>query len=159
MNRIESVLINCTLNAAEIIDLLNSLHVYMQRGCLDFENRGALDDLDYYRLTGISSANFDKLFSCISSEIRNTSARSARTCLAILLVKLRTGLSHSILSTLFIMSRRAIGKAIHSARIALMKCFVPMHLGLDHITRKDFITHHTRNMAKELFAEGADVAI
>jgi len=57
------------------------------------------------------------------------------------------------------MSRRTISKVIHSARIALMKCFVSMHLGLDHKTREDFITHHTRNMAKELFTEGADVAI
>jgi len=140
MNRIESVSINCTLNAAEITDLLNSLRVCMQRVLR--LNRGASDDLDYYRLTGTSSANFDQLFSCISSEIRNTSARSARTCLAILLVKLRTGLSHSILSTLFIMSKRAIGKAIHSVRIALMKCFVSMYLGLDHNKRRFHYTSY-----------------
>jgi len=34
-----------------------------------------------------------------------------------------------------------------------------MHLGLDHITRDNFIKEHTRNLAKDLFAEGEDVAI
>jgi len=130
----------------------------MQKGFLDFENPGALSDIDYHRLTGISGANFNNLFSCVKSEIRSTLGRSAHTCIAILLMKLRTELSHSILSTLFDLPRRTIGRAIHSAKKALMKCFVPMHLDLDHITRNNFVKQHTRDL-KDLFAEGEDVAI
>jgi len=74
-------------------------------------------------------------------------------------MKLRTGLSHSLLSTLFQMPRRYIGKAIESARTALMNKFVPFHLGLDHISREYFIEHHTRDLAKYLFANGKDIAI
>jgi len=33
------------------------------------------------------------------------------------------------------------------------------HLGLNHISRDDFINLHTRNLAKSLFAEGKNVAI
>jgi len=68
-------------------------------------------------------------------------------------------MSHSILSSLFGIQRRTIGKSIHSARKALMEDFVPNHLDLNHITREDFIRLHTRGMAKNLFAEGKDVAI
>jgi len=100
-NRIEAVSDTSTLSASQITDLLNDLRACVQRGFLDFENPGALSDIDYHRLTGISGANFDNLFSYVKSKIRSTLARSARTCIAILLMKLRTGLSHSILSTLF----------------------------------------------------------
>ena len=74
-------------------------------------------------------------------------------------MKLRTGLSHSILSTLFQMPRRYIGKTIDSVRKDVMDKFVPLHLGLEHIGREYFIEHHTRDLAKALFANGEDVAI
>jgi len=56
------------------------------------------------------------------------------------------------------MLRRYIGKAIKSARTALMNKFVPFHLGLDH-SREYFIEHHTRDLAKYLFANGKDITI
>jgi len=57
------------------------------------------------------------------------------------------------------MPRRYIGKAIESARTALMNKIVPFHFGLDHISREYFIEHHTRDLAKYLFANGKDIAI
>lgn len=148
VNRIEISMNSSTMNSTEISDLLNSLRVLAKKKSLDFYTPGAFNDLDYRRLIGISEADFSNLFEYIKSKIRNTSARSAKTCLAILLMKLRTGMSKSILSTLFGLSRRAVGKAIHSARQALMEDFVPHHLGMAHITRDDFIKNHTRDIAK-----------
>lgn len=120
----------------------------MQRRFLDFENPGALSDIDYRRLIRISGANFDKLFSYVKNEICSTLARSARTCIAILLMKLRTRLFHSIVSIFFGLPRKIIDKAIHFARKTFLKCFVLMHLGLDYITRDNFIKEHTRNLAR-----------
>ena len=125
MNRIRAVSDTTTLTAPEISELLNELCKCAQRGLLDFENSGALTDTDYYRLTGLSGLQFNNIFKKIDGEIRSTSGRGARTCLAILLVKLKTGLSHSLLSTFFGLPKRKIGRAIHSARKAMMKSFVP----------------------------------
>lgn len=89
-----------TINGEEVTKLLNDLRVYAQKGLLDFDTPGGLSDTDNLRLTGISASDFNDLFEFVKSYIRNTSARSARNCLAILLMKLRTGLSHAVLSTL-----------------------------------------------------------
>lgn len=157
--RLKAVSDSTSLSSSELTDLLNHLRSYARRDLLDFSNPGALSDLDYHRLTGISATDFDNLFEYIKGYVRSTSARSARSCLGIFLMKLRTGLSHSILSTLFGVSRRTIGKAITSARQALLKDFVPKHLGLAHLTRDDFIKIHTTDMAKGLFSEDEDVVI
>lgn len=158
-NRIQSASDSTILSSSEVTELLNHLRSYARRDLLDFNTPGTLSDIDYHRLTGISEADFNDLFNYVKPYIRNTSARSARCCLGILLMKLRTGLSHSILSTLFGLRRRSIGKAIHSARKAILKDFVPKHLGLQHMTRENFIQNHTTDLAKGLFSDKDDVAI
>jgi len=80
---------------------------------------------------------------CIKKTIHLISTRSYRTCLAVPLLKLRIGLSHSILSVFFKISRRVISKCIRTATRALIVDFVPLHLGLGHISR-DFIKIHTQ---------------
>jgi len=74
-------------------------------------------------------------------------------------MKLRTGLSLSVLSTLFALQKKRVSRAIAAARTALLSMFVPNFLGTNHISREDFITKHTRTMAKTLFAGGEDVCI
>jgi len=105
---------------------------------------------------GVSRNDFEIMANCIKKTVRSTSTRSYRTCLAVLLVKLRTGLSHSILSVLFKISRRVIGKCIRTATKTLIVDFVPLHLGLGHISREDFIKNHTQKTAQILFADDRD---
>lgn len=52
--------------------------------------------------------------------------------------------------------KRAVCRIIHSARQALMVCFVPFHLGFNHITRQQIIDLHTTTVARELMCEGRD---
>ena len=139
--------------------MLNELRYFAQKRSLNFDIPGAMSDSDYLRLTGISASNFEDLFEHVKMVLRSTVNRSSRTCLGIMLMKLRTGLSHSILSTLFQMPQRYIGRAIDSARKALMEKFVPLHLGSDQISRVHFMNYHTRDLAKALFANDNDVAI
>ncbi|XP_061196609.1 uncharacterized protein LOC133204881 [Saccostrea echinata] len=89
---------------------------------------------------------------CGVHNIRATQTRSIRTCIAILLMKLKSGLDNQMLATLFNMTKFQIRRAVHSARRALMKDFVPRNLGFAHITRNDIIDSHTRPLAQQMFS-------
>ena len=80
----------------------------------DFDNPQFLSNDDYNILTGLSMSQFDDLISQIStSDIRNSSYRYIRTAIAILLCKLRLGLSNRMLTILFELSdKRAISRTL-----------------------------------------------
>ena len=99
------------------------------------------------------------VFELLVSEMRSKKGPSTRVCLALLLTKLRTALSNGILSTLFAIEKHRIGRAVKTARVALMSLFVPCHLDIDHISPDSIITNHTTSMSKNLFANGENVCI
>lgn len=87
--------------------------------------------------------------------MRNTENRSISTAIGCLLMKLRLGLSNTVLATIFSFDdKRTVGHVLESARMALMKNFVPFHLGSEHITREAIVRDHTRRLAKQLLANG-----
>ncbi|XP_051159163.1 uncharacterized protein LOC127280299 [Leptopilina boulardi] len=147
------------LNANEVMELLTDLRDQAKKKGLDFDNSSALADEDYSRLTGFNKNQFDQVVDFVQDSIRHTVNRSSRKCVALCLMKLRTGLSHSILSTLFAMDKRNIGRSITTARNALSKCFVRRFLGIEHISRDEVINKHTTKIAKTLFTNNEDEAI
>ena len=105
-----------------------------RRKCsLEFDTPGVLSNQDYYRIAGITKAQFDKVLSYLVS-IKPSEVRSVRTALAIHLVKLRTALSSSILSTPFGIRKRTLNNIIAAVRVDLCKLVVPQFLGFDHIS-------------------------
>ncbi|XP_062616715.1 uncharacterized protein LOC134278416 [Saccostrea cucullata] len=100
------------LSRTSIKDLLeNSRNFVIDRTKhrLDFDHRQALSDEDYVTLTGLSKSEFDEIMSYINDQdLRETATRSIRTCVAILLVKLRCGLSNKFIATLFTMKKHQI---------------------------------------------------
>ena len=110
----------------------------------------ALRDEDYYNMTGLSHDQFSELSTYITT-MRNTSSRSTRTCLAVFLSKLRTGLPNSILSSIFSLTTSQIQRIIPAVRTALMESFVPRHLGFQHISHQEFCEKHITPMARPLF--------
>ena len=70
-----------------VSELLNSLRREASKQGLDFDDLSALDDTDYYRLTGLTKDQFTSLAQYLSGEIRSTKGRSTRVCLALLLTK------------------------------------------------------------------------
>lgn len=128
---------------------------------LNFDDLTQITSDNCYILTGLSRADFDDLCSRIpSSVLRNTPNRSARTAIACLLMKLRLGISHQVLATLFsFQDKRTVSRVIHSVRKALVEYFVPHFLGFEHIKRKDVIDLHTRPLASELLADTPNRAI
>jgi hypothetical protein len=120
-----------------------------------------LADDDYKNLTGFTRAQHNHILSYIpATALKNTATRSTRCALGCLLMKLKLGLSNSVLATMLgIGDKRQVSRIISSARVALAEHFVPHHLGLAHVTRQDVIDKHTSHIAKRLLTEGRDLCI
>lgn len=118
---------------------------------IDFDNADMLTETDYCNLTGVSKANFSDICEHVKAYIRNTPARSTRTSVAIFMLKLKSGMSNKLLSTIFNITKSSIRRAISSVRQALMITFVPNYLGLQHISRETVINQHTRPLAQSIF--------
>ncbi|XP_069109614.1 uncharacterized protein [Argopecten irradians] len=143
-------------NKSDILSLITHIRAIAIRNekyRIDFDNRNTLNDIDYVTLTGITKDDFEDLCSHLSSSsLRCTKNRSSRTCIALLLVKLRTGMSNRLLSTLFNIGKSSIRRSIVSARKFLASNFTPRYVGFEHISREDVIHNHTRPLAQELFS-------
>lgn len=129
--------------------------LFEQQRRLDFDNYRSLSDEEYKILTGLSKVQFDDLSGQIStSSIRHSTNRSVRTAVAILLCKLRLGLSNNLLAILFQQpDKRAISRSLESARTALMNTFVWKNLGFNHISRSEIINRHTSSIARKLMCD------
>jgi hypothetical protein len=91
------------------------------------------------------------------SAIYNTELRSSRQAIACLLAKLRLGLSHQKLATLFaLLDAKSVTRVLESARLALMKHFVLDNFGFQNISREEVIRKRTRPRAKTSLADDQD---
>lgn len=95
---------------------------------LNFENVNAVPDNKFFSLMGIDKSSFQQLLIICNDNDRN-SYRSLENCLAILLIKLRTGMTNDIIASLFGTDDSTVGRYISSGREILMKKFVPKFLG------------------------------
>lgn len=145
----ESTMLNKTFILSLIKDLREKA---FQQSRLDFDDESCMDDDEYRVLTGFSRREFHDIVSSVTS-INSTRNRSKRTCIAILLMKLRSALSNKLLAVLFHMTKFQVRRAIVSARTSLMRDFVPHNLGFNHITREEVIQNHTRQLARNLMTE------
>jgi hypothetical protein len=123
---------------------------------LDFDGGAWMTDADYVNMTGFTYAQHSHILSFIPAvALKNTSTRSNRVALGCLLMKLKLGLSNSVLASLVgIRDKRQMSRIIASARMALAKHFVPHYLGLAHLTREEVLSHHTSPIASGLLSEG-----
>ncbi|KAK3107904.1 hypothetical protein FSP39_024854 [Pinctada imbricata] len=135
---------------ASLIKEIRSIAKVNEKCRLDFDSSEGLSSSDYEILLGIGKEDFNDLVSHVKG-IRDTKNRSVRTCIAILLVKLRTGMSNRLLSTIFNMEKTSIRRAIKAAREEMEVNFIPHYLGFQHISREKIIEEHTRPLAQELF--------
>lgn len=129
--------------------------IFQKQRRFDFDNDRSLTENEYKTMTSLSKEQFDDLINQISnSDIRHSSNRSIRTAVAILLCKLRLGLSNGVLAILFqLPNRRTIARSIESARRALMNSFVSNNVGFDHVNREEIIRQHTSSIAQKLMCD------
>ncbi|XP_045766375.1 uncharacterized protein LOC123868072 isoform X1 [Maniola jurtina] len=126
------------LNAESVGDIIN---MYTQ--ALEQRSQFNVDDVSDDELsfwTGRNRATFNDLLSQIPS--LNRSSSTPRNDLAIYLCKIRSGEPNNRIASLFNITERTIGRKIHKVRQCLITDFVPLHLGLDHITRDEVIARN-----------------
>lgn len=136
--------------------LINTWQMFFQQQKrFDFDDDRSMTDDDYKCLTSLSKEQFDDIIDQVSSSnIRHSSNRSIRTAIAVLLCKLRLGLSNRLLGILFqLPDKRTVARSIESARKVLMNHFVPNNVGFNHVTRYEIIRHHTSSLARQLFTD------
>ncbi|CAF3854928.1 unnamed protein product [Rotaria sp. Silwood1] len=157
----------CTIYRDELINLFNAMRDELRNNCskidelktnppLNFDDTEAsLPEKAYQVFMGITRDQFDDLCSHIPpSALRISDVRTPRTAIALLLVKLRLGVSHEILCTLFgLQNKRQVTRILESANIALTQHFVSKYLGFHHITREQVLKEHTRPLAQQLLAD------
>jgi hypothetical protein len=128
---------------------------------LDFDNCLSLSDADYVKLTGFTRAQHHEIMSYLPAiTLKNSTTRSAQSALAYFLMKLKLGISDSVLASLVgINNRRQMSRIITSVRLALVRYFVPHYLGLAHITRQEVIDKHTSPIASRLLSDDRNPCI
>lgn len=139
------------LSRSDICKLLSDLRDTIKSSTyLNFDVPSLLSEEDYSNLTGLKKEQFSELVNELKN-LNNNFSRSKRTCLAVFLTKLRTGLPNTILSSIFNLSLNQIQRITPSVREALMKNFVPRHLGFQHISHQELCLHHITPIARKLF--------
>ncbi|CAF2218429.1 unnamed protein product [Rotaria magnacalcarata] len=128
---------------------------------VDFDDPLSLSDIEYKNLTGFTRTQHDHVLSYIPASALKTSInRSPRCAIACLLMKLRLGVSNSVLASMLgIDNKRKVTDIIHSTSAALIKYFVPHYLGLAHINREEIIKKHTSSIATRLLTENRNPCI
>lgn len=143
------------LNSDEIVSLFNDLRKVAstsQSRRMSFDNH-LLSDEDYKTLLGVSIDQFIDLNQHVTS-MRNTKERTIRNAIGIFLFKMKCGLSNALIATLFgFSSRRQVARIIQQTRTALVRDFVPLHLGFSHLSRDTIVNDHTTDIAKQFFSD------
>lgn len=152
---------NVCVNRTAILDLLEKMRTALLRntGRLSFENMDRFEDGEVFTMTGLHKQQLLDLFQYVKPHIRSTPAREPLTTLVIFLMKMKSGISNSLLSALFSISKSCVRRAIRTVRQTLMLSFVDEHLGFQHVTREKVISDHTTVLAKSLFTENDDQVI
>lgn len=106
----------------------------------DFENLDSFDDDEFHYWTSLTKNQFI----AILDQTPSLSARSCHpaTCLGIYLSKVRTGEPSERLATLFKMTRKTLEKKIRLTRQCLTQDYVPLYLGIDHLTREEVMARN-----------------
>ena len=111
---------------------------------------------DFKVLTSVSKQNFEDMLSKSVTEaaLEGEECKMNATDLLMFLVKLRQGLSDEFLRVMFRQSTRAnVSMRISVATKTLMQKFVPLHLGLEAISRDTFVAEHVSDFACNLYVD------
>lgn len=151
---------NCTkdhsfVNRATIIELLKLLRDeanIKRKTLLDFNDPESMTNDGYVTLTGLKKCDFDDILTCVSSaDVRPSRSRSIKTCIAVLLTKLRTSLDNKLLALLFNMSKPQIRRAVTTARQALCNSFVLHAFGIQAFDQRHSYPKATETTRKRTF--------
>ena len=95
------------MNRSSILELLQQTReevLKKENTRLYFDDPMSLSDTDYLSLTGFTRDQLNDVMTIVKN-IRPTKTKSIRTCVAILLTKLRSGMDSEMLGTVFNMKK------------------------------------------------------
>lgn len=116
---------------------------------LDFENIHLIEEHMMWYFMGMSKSQFNSLMLEVP---RLAQMHRSSTALAVYLMKLRTGDSNERISSLLKIPRSTLERLMAEAREKLHQDFVPLNLGLGHITREQ-IAERNLTIPNGLFGE------
>jgi hypothetical protein len=128
---------------------------------IDFDDDTTIQNDHFYSLTGLTKDQFSIVFHSINEQyLRNSPTISRRNALGMFLMKLRLGQSNSVLAAHFnLTGSRTVGRVLERVATALKKCFVPLYVGVQHISREDFNSQHVPNYCRTLMKTETDKVI
>lgn len=139
--RVMSAVLSATEMIETVGDLLALVRIARDAPRLDFSDL-SLGNEDYLTWTGWSKTQFDYMYGSVAAYLRSSSNRHSRNAFAIFWIKLKTNLSFRQIGSIFNVSgdaehrRKRMADAFDSVRVALINHFVPLHLGVGHLTRE-----------------------
>ena len=142
------------INQNEISQWFSALRLVAKNSSRQkFEEEGNFTDEDFTALTGISKINFQNMYSKLQPLQESTQTRTFnKRDVMLFLTKIRQALSDDFLKVIFeFSSRQAVSMAISTIRKVLMHDFVPKHLGLQALSREDYIQKHVTDFATDLY--------
>ncbi|CAF1117325.1 unnamed protein product [Rotaria magnacalcarata] len=141
-----------TLPPQELLLILEDLLTLIQEAIksprLDSRDP-ALSNDDYLIWTGWNIAQFDIMLDMLSPFLRSSCSREPRNAIAIFWIKAKTDLSFNQIGSLFNYTgdsetrRKRVADTFDSVRILLVRNFVPLNLGVYHLTRDQALIHNT----------------
>jgi hypothetical protein len=150
------------ISAEHVMDILDaSTANSLPKPGLDFDDDTVLTNANYYSVTGLTKSHFDDLLQHIPpNHLKDTTTASRRQALATFLMKLRTGLPNSVLAPLLKLDTEdAVQRVIKRVMNALVRTFVPLHVGVNHINREEFIRQHVPEYCQHLMQSQSHNAI
>ena len=121
LNSLKSKHTQTSFNRTVIVTLLENVRKTLASSSgVNFENLHSLSHKACYSLAGSKKVQFENIYSQIST-LMNSTVRTVKTCLAILLTKLRTGLPNHLLGTIFYLTQDQIQRCILVAELVWCK--------------------------------------
>ena len=147
-----------TLPGIEISRFFNLLREAAVKGRRNYLDPDSLTNEDYTYLTSLSKTQFNNLHeSCLPVPEGENFHRITRKSLFIFCCKMRHGLTDDYLKILFNYdSRQGISMLITRVRTSMMMRFVPENIGLQAITRAEYIAQHVTPFANALYNDNPD---
>ena len=151
LNNLEIVSDDSVLTNDEIQMLLTSLRQTSKYTLFErFSKRKNISEEECKQFTGLNKEQFNEVL-CSLESLKESPSRTKAQALAVYLFWLRTGLDHRTIASLFsIDNYQTISAYNKQVRNALLKDFVPKHLGVSHLSREQWVKENTL-MAKTIF--------
>ncbi|CAF4806951.1 unnamed protein product [Rotaria sp. Silwood2] len=140
------------LSSELAIDLINDLITELSRvkvAPLLSENDIILTEEDYINWTGWTLQQLNNMTSIVAPHMYSSKYRTPFEAVCLFWVKLKTNLSFRQIGTLFKIStsedsiRRRVEDTFHAISTYLNNTIVSSHLGLNHLSRIEALSHHT----------------